>query len=254
MTAKRVALSLLAHPDDAEFLCAGTLARLHANGWEIHLATMTPGDCGSATLGPEEISAIRRREGAAAAAVLNGAFHCLEARDGLIRHDAETMRKAVKLVREIRPGLMFAHSPSCYLYDHEAASLIARDAAFWSGVPNFTTPGAQPFRPMPHLYYADAMEGKDLFGRPVEPGLLVDISSTMPVKREMLCCHASQREWLRQHHGMDEYVRAMEALGRVRGGQAGCEFAEGFRQHLGHAYPQDDLLARELGGLVYPRG
>ena len=40
------ALAILAHPDDAEFLCAGTLVRLACErGWSIHIATMTPGDC-----------------------------------------------------------------------------------------------------------------------------------------------------------------------------------------------------------------
>ncbi len=56
----KTVLSLLAHPDDAEFMCAGTLALLHDRGWDIHIATMTPGDCGSAELGREEISRIRR--------------------------------------------------------------------------------------------------------------------------------------------------------------------------------------------------
>jgi len=44
---RRVALTLLAHPDDAEILCGGTLIRLREIGYEVHIATMTPGDCGS---------------------------------------------------------------------------------------------------------------------------------------------------------------------------------------------------------------
>ena len=43
------ALTFLAHPDDAEILCAGTLIRLADAGWEIHVATATPGDCGTMT-------------------------------------------------------------------------------------------------------------------------------------------------------------------------------------------------------------
>ena len=68
----RVALSILAHPDDAEFLCAGTLLRLRDLGWQVHLATMTPGDKGSAEHTPEEIARIRRAEGARAAALIGG--------------------------------------------------------------------------------------------------------------------------------------------------------------------------------------
>ncbi len=77
-----VVLSVLAHPDDAEFLCAGTLLRLgREHGWQVHIASMTPGDCGSAELGPEEIARIRRQEGARAAALIGATYHCLEEHD-----------------------------------------------------------------------------------------------------------------------------------------------------------------------------
>ena len=66
---KRV-LSLHAHPDDTEFSCAGTLALLHEKGWEVCIATMTPGDCGSTELGREQISKIRRSEAAKSADIL----------------------------------------------------------------------------------------------------------------------------------------------------------------------------------------
>src|SRR5438552_5032837 len=80
-----VVLSILAHPDDAEFLCAGTLIRLvREHGWEAHIASMTPGDCGSAELPAEEISRIRRSEGAKAATLIGATYHCLEERDLLI--------------------------------------------------------------------------------------------------------------------------------------------------------------------------
>jgi N-acetylglucosamine malate deacetylase 1 len=46
MTENKTVLCIGAHPDDAEFLCAGTLALLHERGWQIHIATVTPGDCG----------------------------------------------------------------------------------------------------------------------------------------------------------------------------------------------------------------
>src|SRR5690349_9372067 len=42
-----IALTFLAHPDDAEILCGGTLVRLAAAGWNIHIATATAGDCGT---------------------------------------------------------------------------------------------------------------------------------------------------------------------------------------------------------------
>jgi hypothetical protein len=64
----------------------------------------------------------------------------------------------------------------------------------------------------------------------------------------MLACHASQRDWLLKHHGMDQYVQAMRDWGARRGTRIGAAFAEGYRQHKGHSYPQDNLLGRLLGG------
>lgn len=245
-----VVLSLLSHPDDAEFLCAGTLARLvRERGWEAHLATMTPGDCGSAELGPEEIAEIRRAEGAAAAKLLGGTYHCLEERDLLVCYNAPTLEKVVRLFREVRPSIVITHSPSDYMLDHEMTSVLARAAAFGAPIRNFALDRghAPALAHIPHLYYADPIEGKDPLGQTVEAGFCIDITSTLDLKREMLCAHASQREWLLQHHGMDEYVKAMEEWAAARGTQCGVAAAEGFRQHLGHSYPQNNLLAELLG-------
>jgi LmbE family N-acetylglucosaminyl deacetylase len=248
--AKRV-LAIGAHPDDVEFLCAGTLVLLHEKGWEVHIATMTPGDCGSEVLPPEEISRARRIEAANAAAVLGGQYHCLECRDGLIAYDEETNFKAVALVRQVRPRLVIALSPQDYMIDHEVASALARNAAFMAGVPNWKTEPYPPFRPVPYLYYADPLELKDLFGTAIVPTTMVDITSAVETKSRMLACHASQRDWIRKQHGLDEYIDKMFEMGQQRGQILGVRYAEGFRQHRGHGYPQDNLLAAELGQLVH---
>ena len=95
-------LSILAHPDDAEFLCAGAMIRLQRErGWDVHIASMTSGDCGSAEHAADEISRIRRAEGAAAAAVIGGHYHCLEERDLLIFYNERTLEKVTRLLREV---------------------------------------------------------------------------------------------------------------------------------------------------------
>ncbi len=248
---EKVVLSLGAHPDDAEFMCAGTLALLRERGWQVHIATMTPGDCGTVLHGREEIGRIRKDEAAQAAAILDGRYHCLECGDIFIMYDRPTLLKAIELVRKVRPTVVFTLSPSDYMVDHEMASKLAQTACFCCGVVNVDTPGAEPFEPIPYLYYMDPVEGKDKVGAEIKPGMIVDTTTVMDRKQEMLCCHESQRDWLRKHHGMDEYVNMMRAFARQRGEQIGCEFAEGFRQHLGHAYPQDNILKAELGDLVH---
>jgi LmbE family N-acetylglucosaminyl deacetylase len=246
---KRRVLSILAHPDDAEFLCAGTLTRLHDLGWEAHIASMTPGDCGSQNLSASEISRVRVEEARAAAAKIDGVYHCLDFRDLQLCYDAPHIRRTVELVREVNPEIVITHWPQDYMLDHEITSLLARSATFGASVPNFDTltpAGAPPSGHIPHLYYASPIEGKNIFGQPVSFSLLIDISQAMETKTEMLACHSSQREWLRAQHGVDEYLEAMRRWSAELGARAGVRYAEGFGQHRGHAYPQEDVLQRLL--------
>lgn len=253
----RVVLSVLAHPDDAEFLCAGAMIRLvREHGWEAHIASMTPGDCGSAELPPDEISEIRREEGARAAAVIGAKYHCLEERDLLIVYGKHTLDKVTRLLREVRPSLLLTHSPADYMLDHEITSQIVRAAAFSAPIPNFLCDRdhAAPLDHIPHLYYCDPIEGKDPFGQEVIPSFGIDIGAVLETKVQMLACHASQRDWLLKHHGMDQYLQALRDWARHRGATCGVANAEGYRQHLGHSYPQENLLGRLLGNLmVKPR-
>lgn len=242
-------LSVLAHPDDAEFLCGGVLIRLRELGWHVHIASMTPGDCGSTELPPHEIAAIRREEGRKAAALIGAEYYCLEERDLRIFYSERPLESITRLLRNVRPRIVLTHSPQDYMLDHEITSQLVRAAVFGAPAPNFflNRNHAAALDAIPHLYYCDPIEGKDPLGRPVEPGFCVDISAVIDKKGEMLAAHASQREWLMKHHGMDHYVEAMRELGALRGKACGVPFAEGFRQHLGHSYPQDNLLGKTLG-------
>lgn len=244
----RVALSVLAHPDDAEFLCAGTLARLRReHGFDVHIASMTAGDCGSVEHRALEISRLRRDEGAAAAALMGASYHCMGERDLLILYGERSLAKVTRLLRLVRPDIVFTHSPSDYMVDHEMTSLVTRAATFAAPVPNFLEEHrlGPPLAHIPHLYYCDAIEGKDPLGREVPPGFVIDISAVVETKAAMLARHSSQRDWLLKHHGMDQYVEAMKQWSARRGESIGVAYGEGFRQHLGHSYPQDNLL-REL--------
>lgn len=239
-------LAIVAHPDDTEFLCAGTLALLHNKGWKIHIATMTAGDCGSKTLGKKEISEIRMKEAAAAAGILDATYTCLGFEDVFITYDKPSILKTVAQIRKIKPDLVITMSPSCYMVDHEMTSKLVQTATFAGGLVNIETPDYPAIDYIPHLYYTDPLEGKDKYGNEVMATTIVDISSVIDVKTKMLECHKSQREWLRQHHGMDKYIISMKRQAESRGNSIRVPYAEGFRQHLGHAYPQNNLLCHIL--------
>ena len=89
-------LAFMAHPDDVEFTCAGTLARLKQEaGCRIAIATATSGDCGSVELRPDEIARIRHREAVAAADILDAEYYAAGAMDLFIMYDEPTLRRCV---------------------------------------------------------------------------------------------------------------------------------------------------------------
>jgi LmbE family N-acetylglucosaminyl deacetylase len=243
----RTALAFLAHPDDAEILCAGTLIRLRDAGYSIHIATATPGDCGTMDRTPWDIASVRTNEAKAAAAMMGATYHCLDERDVFVVYDKPTLKKAVDLFRRVAPSLVFTHAPRDYMMDHDQVSMLARAASFAYGAPNVTTVPRDPASTIPHVYYCDPIEGIGHDGKPVEPTTFVDITGQMDLKTKMLAAHASQREWLRAHHGMDEYIDAMHRMGAMRGGAIGVKHAEAFVQYRPHAYPADDLLGELFG-------
>jgi len=245
----------MAHPDDVEFQCSGTLLRLKALGWELHIATTTAGDGGTMEHSPEEIQRIRFEEGKAAADRMGASYRCAAELDFLVSYEPGAIRKTVEIVRETQPSLVITHYPVDYMRDHEVTSQLVRNACFCAGAPNMKTgavPTAPPLSGIPHLYYAAPMEGRDFFGEGVTMPFYVDVTALVDEKEALLKCHASQRDWLMKHHGIDEYLEAMRRSSAEAGQHIGVQYAEGFRQHLGHAYPQDNLL-RELVDGVEPK-
>ncbi len=247
-------LALMAHPDDIEITCAGTLALLKRAGWSVNLATMTPGDVGSMRLSREAISEIRRAEAAASAAILDATYDCLEFDDLTIAYGAEAKRRVCGLIRRRRPDLLIVPAAADYMADHEETARIAREAAFASTIPNFPLgPGvklAPPCERIAAVVYADPIGLCDAAGKTVRAGFAVDITSVMTIKEKMLAAHASQRSWLKAQHGEDEYLLSMKRWSAARARdfkRKSVRYAEGFTRHLGHGFPGDDILAEALG-------
>jgi LmbE family N-acetylglucosaminyl deacetylase len=247
-------LAVMAHPDDIEMTCAGTLVLLKRAGWDVHLATMTAGDLGSATRSRAQISRIRKREAAASAKVLGAGYTCLGFQDLTIVYGPAAKRRVSALVRLVRPDLVIAPSPVDYMADHEETPRIVREAAFASTVPNWRASlgrrRPKPAEKLPAILYADPIDHVDHFGRRVAAQYAVDVTDAIELKERMLACHESQRAWLRDQHGEDEYLAWMRRMGAERArdfGDPRVRFAEGFRQHLGHGFPREDHLTAALG-------
>lgn len=243
-------MGFMAHPDDIEFTCAGTLIRLKQEaGCEIILATSTSGDCGTAEYGPDEIARIRHKEAKASADALGAEYYCAGCRDMFVMYDEPTLRRFIEVLRKARPDVVITQPPVDYMIDHENTGKLVRSACFGAPIPNAWTYDIDPaplLSKVPHLYYVDPPDDKEIFGEPVKPQFVVDTTGVMDLKTEMLAAHASQRNWLRKHHGMDEYIESMKRRSAERGKLIGRPHGEGFRQHLGHGYPQNNIIAELL--------
>ena len=249
-------LAIHAHPDDVEILAAGTLAHLASAGHPITIVTMSPGDCGSDRNGREEIARIRRAEAARSAARIGAAYRCAEFSDMNIFSDDASRRRVVEILRQVAAELVITASPVDYLCDHEATSLLVRDACFAAMIPNYATgapDAAPPLAAIPHLYFMDPIGGVDREGRPILPDFFVNVAGRMEIKTAMLAEHASQREWLFRHHGIDDYLETMRAWTQENGRRAGFEYAEGFRRYKGHPYPESPLLEELVGPAIVGR-
>lgn len=176
-------LAIMAHPDDAELLCAGALLAAAAQGGRSAVLDLTGGERGS-----WGTASGRAKEAAAAAAVLGLA----ERRnaglpDGALTNSPDTRRIVAGHIRELRPTTVILHWPDARHPDHRAASELARDACFLAGVRNADIEG-EPFRPRKVVYALTYAEHAP------KPTVVVDISDHMDRKLEAIFSFGSQFE------------------------------------------------------------
>jgi LmbE family N-acetylglucosaminyl deacetylase len=233
-------LALHAHPDDTEILGAGALALLAAKGHAIRIATASAGELGSTEFDPAETARIRKQEAAAAAALIGATYACADLPDLGVFNDDGARRRITDLVREAAPDIVITASPVDYHPDHEATSLLARDACFASTVPHYAV--AKPLETIPHLYFMDPIGGRDRQSVRIRPDFGVDVGTVMDLKRRMLLAHESQHAWVAKQHGINDYLASMEAWAERRGRDFGVGHAEGFRQYRNQPYPRAPLL------------
>lgn len=244
-------MALGAHPDDIEFMMAGTLLLLRRAGWETHCLNLAGGSCGSATLPAARVRAIRRREARAAAKLL-GAIHRDSLVDDLqIYYEPSTLRRLAALIRDVNPTILLVPSPQDYMEDHTNACRLAVTAAFVRGMRNFrTTPARKPIAGEVTLYHAMPHGLRDPLRRRIIPGLFVNTTSVQKDKTAALAAHQSQQAWLDTSQGMNEYLRTMEGFARELGRMSGrFRFAEGWRRHLHYGFCAEtaDPLRTALG-------
>jgi LmbE family N-acetylglucosaminyl deacetylase len=220
-------LAVVAHPDDAELLCAGTLARAKSDGAAIAIAVLCNGDGGQPPKPIRNLAAVRRREMDAAARLLGAESYCGNISDGTLADDRATRLLLTEVHRQFRPTLVLAHSPADYHADHRTAAAVAEVASWFCASRGQKTKSGFLAR-SPALWWMDTVNMSGF-----EPGFYVDISGFMSLKEKMLACHRSQMA-RSSDTSFSPLLNLMCLQARARGAQASVEAAEAFQAH--HAF------------------
>ncbi len=238
-----VAFAVAAHPDDIEFLMAGTLLLLKEAGYETHYMTISSGSCGSLSYPADEIRKIRKKESEEAAKILGAHYHPSIGDDLEIFYDIQTLRQLSATMREVEPNILLVPSPQDYMEDHTNSCRLAVTAAFTRGMPNFeTVPPRTPLTDSQVTVYHALPHGlRDSLRRRIFPGVFIDTSTVHDTKIKALAAHQSQQEWLDKSQNMNAYLKTSEEFSREIAKMSGAfEHAEGWRRHIHYGFCEED--------------
>ena len=251
----KAAFAIAAHPDDIEFVMAGTLLLLGRAGYDLHYMNVANGSGGSVTMDADQTKAVRTQESRDSVGLLGAQFHPPLVDDLQIYYTPELVAKLCAIVRKVNPEILLIPSPQDYMEDHTNVSRLMVTAAFSRTVRNFPTdPPSNFIRSEMALYHAMPYGLQDQLRQPVAAHLYVDVTSVMDAKRTVLACHRSQKEWLDASQGLNNFIITMENLNRRVGSMSGkFEYAEGWRRHshFGFADVDFDPLSSALANLCY---
>ncbi len=195
--APKVALAVAAHPDDADFGCAGTAHLWSKEGWEFYYLVCTDGSKGSSdpAMTSDRLVHLRRDEQREAARRL-GVKECffLDFVDGELHHSRELLERIVWHIRKLKPYAVFTHDPEAVIVrnsfvnhsDHRAAGLTAVDAVYPAARDRLNFPGHIDEGLEPHNVKEIYIWGSDKANHDT------DISDVVETKINALLAHKTQ--------------------------------------------------------------
>ena len=191
------AMTIFAHPDDAEFGVAGTLAKWAAGGCEITMVLCTSGNVGThdSQYTLKTLARTRETEQKAVATFL-GAKHVafLRHADCALEPTLELRRELVRKIRQYKPEVVICGDPTGWFYgngyinhpDHRAAAAAALEAVFPCAEMELLWPELGPVHKVHAVYITLTDTGNTA----------IDIAEQLPAKIQALKMHASQMgEW-----------------------------------------------------------
>jgi LmbE family N-acetylglucosaminyl deacetylase len=229
----RTILVVMAHPDDAELTCGGSIARWAREGHQVVLILATDGARGSkeGDTDHEEMARIRRREQEEAARVLGlEQVVGLGFPDGELSDDDALRGALVRQVRSFRPDAVVAMDPLAVIQrnsyvnhrDHRMLGIATLDALY----PQASNATYFPEQLAEGLGTHKVAEL--LLVNTEQPNFWVDVGATLDARFDALRCHASQiRLWPESGEAV---IRQQRELASVLGIQYGADYAEEFRR------------------------
>ncbi|MCS6905296.1 MAG: bacillithiol biosynthesis deacetylase BshB1 [Bacteroidia bacterium] len=213
-------LAIVAHPDDAELGCGGTLLKLKSEGKKTGIVDLTPGQ-----MGTRGTVALRQQEAEAAKEILQLDLRCnLGLQDVFFSNTPEQQLPVIEIIRQTRPKVVITNAPIDRHPDHGKAAQLVRDACFYSGLAKLKTQYPA-YRPSKIFYMI-----QDQY---LEPSFVIDITSFYEQKLKAILAFASQ--FYNPHSTEPEtlisskrYLHLIEARARHFGHYIGTEFGEGF--------------------------
>jgi LmbE family N-acetylglucosaminyl deacetylase len=182
-----------AHPDDAEYHAGGLAAIYRQLGHAVRMVSLTNGDAGHHQMHGPELAERRRREAAAAGAVIGAEYVTWDHHDGCLQATLELRLEVIRELRRFRPDLVLTHRPDDYHPDHRAVGNVVRDASYMVTVPAIV-PDEPILRRDPVVAY---MPDRFTKPYPLQADVVVDVTEHVEAIVDMLVCHESQFfEWL----------------------------------------------------------
>ncbi len=235
---------VVAHPDDAEFMCSGTIAKWTSEGREAVYVLVTSGDKGTSdrSIVPAELAKQREQEQRNVCDILGvKTVEFLRYEDGTVQNTLALRKDITRMVRKHKPSAVITQNPTQrwngnYINhpDHRAVGDAAMDAVF---------PSARDYHMFPDLALNEGLmphitEHLYLGARGDTADVYVDISETIETKIRALKAHKSQ-----VINPTEEFDRRMKEMARANGAARGLAYAESFKYfYLGEEKTQRDRI------------
>ncbi len=228
-------VGICAHPDDAELVMGGTIAREAAAGRRIAFLDLTRGESGSR--GTPERRAREAEEGARILGVVHR--ESLGLPDSALEDRVDHRDAVVGALRRLRPAVVITQHWEQRHPDHAIASRLVYAACFMAGLRNYRPSLGEAFRPRKLVYATSMTESVE-----VAPSFVVDITATFATKMQAIRAFASQFEPAPGETvalPFERFQQSVELTARRHGQRIGVAYGEGFVTR--EPVQVDDLLA-----------